>query len=134
MFGIGVALLSLVVPPTVRDCGVGTSVFKINSVSLTPADPKPGENVGLNLDYTVPSGVTVTGGQAKYDITYNFLPLSPTIEPLCQDIPCPLGPGTYLNTTYSTWPTGLSGTVNTKITWLDEAGKQLLCIGIVAKV
>ena len=134
MFGIGAALLSLIVPPTVRDCGAATSVFKINSVSLTPADPKPGEKVGLNLDYTVPSGVTVTGGQAKYDITYNFLPLSPTIEPLCQDIPCPLGPGTYLNTTYSTWPTGLSGTLNTKITWLDEVGTQLLCIGIVAKV
>ena len=134
MFGIVASLLSLTAPPTVRDCGLGTSIFKINSVNLTPADPKPGESVALNLDYTVPSDVIVTGGQTRYDITYNFLPLAPTIEPLCQNIPCPLGPGTYLNSTYSTWPTGLSGTVNTKITWLDEVGTQLLCIGIVAKV
>jgi hypothetical protein len=128
------ALLALAVAPTLRDCGAGTSVFKINSLSLTPADPKPGEKVGLNLDYTVPAGVTVTGGQAKYDVTYNFIPLAPTTEPLCQNIPCPLGPGSYVNTTYSTWPSGSSGTVNTKITWADEASKQLLCIGIVAKV
>jgi hypothetical protein len=134
MFGIVASLLSLTAPPTVRDCCLGTSIFKINSVNLTPADPKPGESVALNLDYTVPSDVIVTGGQTRYDITYNFLPLAPTIEPLCQNIPCPLGPGTYLNSTYSTWPTGLSGTVNTKITWLDEVGTQLLCIGIVAKV
>jgi hypothetical protein len=127
-------LLALVVAPTVRDCGVGTSVFKINSVSLNPTDPKPGEKVGMNLDYTVPSGVTVTDGVAKYDITYNFIPLAPTTEPLCQNIPCPLGPGNYVNTTYSTWPTGIRGTVNTKITWADETSKQLLCINIAAKV
>ncbi len=133
MLGL-IGLLSLVVPPTIRDCGVGTSVFTINSLSLTPADPKPGDQVGLNLDYTVPPGVVITGGQAKYDVTYNFIPFSPTVEPLCQDVPCPLGPGTYKNTSYSAWPTGLSGTVNTKITWLDEVDTQLLCIGISAKV
>jgi hypothetical protein len=133
MLGL-VGLLALTVAPTVRDCGTSATLFKINSLSLTPADPKPGEKVGLNLDYTVPAGVTVTGGQAKYDITYNFIPLSPTVEPLCQNIPCPLGPGSYVNTTYSTWPSGIRGTVNTKITWVDEASKQLLCIGIAAKV
>jgi len=131
MVGI-LSMIALSVAPTIRDCGVGTSVFKINSVSLTPTDPMPGELVAMNLDYTVPSGVTVVDGQAKYDITYNFMPFSPTIEPLCQDIPCPLGPGTYMNSTYSTWPSDLSGTVNTKITWLDMTGTQLLCIRLTA--
>jgi len=133
MLGL-VSLLALTIAPTVTDCGLDKSVFKVNSVGLLPLDPKPGERVAMNLDYTVPPGVTVTAGQAKYEITYNFIPITPTIEPLCQNIPCPLGPGTYVNSTYSNWPTGITGTVKTKITWADETGKQLLCIGIVAKV
>jgi hypothetical protein len=87
----------------------------------------------MDIDYTVPEGFTVKDGQAKYAITYNFIPLSPTIEPLCQNIPCPLSSGTYQNKTSSTWPSGVSGSVNTKITWADETGAQLLCINLAAK-
>ena len=132
-----VSLLSLalvVLPPVLTNCGTATTVFKINSMSLSPANPIPGELVALNLDYTVPEGVMVTGGQATYAVTYNFLPLAPTIEPLCQNIPCPLGAGTYQNSSSSTWPTGLSGSVNTKITWADDTGTPLLCINLAAKV
>jgi hypothetical protein len=122
------------VPPTVKDCSSGTSVFALNAVGLVPADPTPGETVTLHLEYTVPSGVTVTDGTAKFAATYNFIPLSPTTEPLCQDIPCPLGPGRYMNNTLSTWPSGLSGTLVSTLTWQDTSGKQLLCISITAKM
>jgi hypothetical protein len=127
------SLLTIITPPILTNCGTAATVFKINSMSLTPVNPVPGELVTMNLDYTVPEGFTVTDGETKYAITYNFLPLAPTIEPLCQNIPCPLGGGTYQNKSYSTWPTGVSGSVNTKITWTDEVGTQLLCIGLAAK-
>ena len=87
----------------------------------------------LNLDYTVPPGLTVVDGDATYSVTYNFLPLSPTVEPLCQNIPCPLESGRYVNHSSSVWPTGLSGSLDTKIVWTNEMSAQLLCMSISAK-
>ena len=127
------AALILISPPVVNDCGGGSSLFKLNSVSLSPTDPAPGSSVSLNLDYTVPDGLTVNDGTSTTAVSYNFIPFAPTVEPLCQDIPCPLGPGRYSNSTNSTWPSGLSGTVRTTMTWADENAATLLCIGIVAK-
>lgn len=127
------AALILISPPVVNDCGGGTTLFKLNSVSLSPADPPPGSSVSLNLDYTVPAGLTVNDGTSTTAVSYNFIPFAPTVEPLCQDIPCPLASGRYYNSTNSTWPTGLSGTVRTTMTWADQNSVKLLCIGIVAK-
>jgi len=118
----------------VTDCGGGKSVFTISALSLAPAQPVAGENVSLHLEYSVPAGVTVTAGEARYAVTYNFIPLTPTVEPLCRNIPCPLSTGSYSNTTYMLWPSGLSGSLTTKITWVDPTAKQLLCINIVASV
>jgi hypothetical protein len=117
----------------INDCAVGKSVFSMKAVTLLPADPVPGENVTLHLEYVVPAGVTITDGTAQYDVSYNFIPFSPTIESLCYDVPCPLGPGLYMNDTISQWPTGLSGTLVTKITWFDLLKNVLLCISIQAK-
>ena len=119
---------------TVSDCGAGTSVFSLKAASLTPANPSPGENVVLHIEYLVPTGTTITDGTSQYDVTYNFIPFSPTIEPLCYDIPCPLGPGLYMNDTISQWPTGLSGSVTTMMRWFDLAKRVLLCVRIQAKV
>ena len=127
-------ILSTAAAATVKDCGAGKSVFSILAVAITPIDPVPGENVTLHLEYSVPAGTTVTDGTSQYDVTYNFIPFSPTVEPLCYDIPCPLGPGIYSNDTISQWPTGLSGTVVTKLTWFDLVKNVLLCLSIQAKV
>ena len=118
--------------PVVKDCGAGKSLFSIQALSLQPAQPVPGENVSLHLDYSVPAGVTINGGEARYAVTYNFIPLTPTVEPLCKNIPCPLSSGSYSNTTYMLWPSGLSGNLVTKITWLVVTLKQLLCIQLTA--
>lgn len=118
----------------ISDCGGGKSLFSIKALSLAPAQPVAGENVSLHLEYTVPNGLTVTGGEARYAVTYNFIPLTPTVEPLCRNIPCPLSTGSYSNTTYMLWPSGLSGSLNTKITWVDVNARQLLCVNIVANL
>ena len=118
----------------VVDCGAGKSLFTINALSLEPAQPVPNENVSLHLDYSVPAGLTINGGDAKYAVTYNFIPLTPTVEPLCKNIPCPLPSGSYSNTTYMLWPSGLSGSLVTKITWTDTSARQLLCISITASL
>ncbi len=114
----------------VSDCAPGASVFTVNSVSLEPAVPIPGQNVTLTLDYTVPDGVTVTGGETEYDITWNYIPFEPSYEPLCQDIPCPLGSGRYTNRSTSVWPDSVSGYVTSQMKWLNEAKEILLCVEI----
>ena len=126
--------LYAVLNATLKDCSSGTSVFTINSMSLDPPNPSPGQKTAFFLDYTVPPNTLVTDGTTRYEVTYNFLPFSPTIEPLCANVPCPLGPGRYLNTSYSTWPTGLSGTLMTRMKWLDPVGTLLICTEISSKV
>lgn len=122
----------LAAPPTVKDCGGGKTRFVLNTVSLSPLNPSPNDAVTLHLDYTVPPGTLVTGGEAKYSATYNFIPLTPTVEPLCSNIPCPLGPGRYVNSTVSTWPSGLTGSLTTTLRWSDDAATSLLCVSIAA--
>lgn len=118
---------------TVEDCGAGSSIFKINSVTLDPPAPTPGQNMTLFLDYTVPDGVSVVGGQAEYDVTWNFIPLEPSVEPLCLDIPCPLGPGRYQNQSTSLWPDSVSGYITSQMKWFDEANSLLLCVEIAGQ-
>jgi hypothetical protein len=118
---------------TVKDCSSGNALFGLDKLSISPVNPNPGDSVTLHMQYTVPSGIILTGGTAKYAINYNFLPLQPVIEPLCENVPCPLGPGVYTNDTVTTWPTDVSGTINTQMTWLDTNSTLLLCVLISGK-
>ena len=122
-----VATLFSLSTSSVSDCAAGKSVFQINSQGFSPEPPVAGENVTLWIDYTVPEGVTVNGGNAKYSITYNGIPFPSSSEDLCTQITCPQVPGTYNITSTSEWPSGLSGKIVTKIQWYDESGNELLC-------
>ena len=126
---------------TLKDCGAGTSLFHLDAAKLDPADPAPGAPVDLTLSYTVPAGVTIREGTAEYDVTVNYIPMTPYTEPLCQDVPCPIHAGSYTNTTRSTWPTGVHGLVVNKMIWkgaamkagAPEAAETLLCLQITTK-
>ena len=135
MFKVIAAYIATVLSSTgVKDCSTGKEAFKVNAVTLAPSVPVPGQNVTLHLDYTVPSGMVVTDGLATYATTYNFIPLTPTTEPLCANVPCPLSSGTYANDTTTLWPTGLSGTLVSRMSWADSTNAPLLCIEISGKV
>ncbi len=122
-----VATLFSLSSSSVSDCAAGKSVFQINSQGFGPEPPVAGQNVTLWIDYTVPDGVTVNGGQAKYSFTYNGIPFPASTEDLCTQITCPQVPGTYNITSTSEWPSGLSGKIVSKIQWYDESGNELLC-------
>lgn len=124
------ALAALATGATVKDCGGGATVFTVNKVGIDPVNPTSGQEVSLLLDYTVPEGVTVTDGLTTYQVTLNFIPFAPSTNPVCQDIPCPLGPGSYTNITKSTWPSGVSGTFTSKMIWRDQDSRDLLCIAV----
>jgi hypothetical protein len=119
---------------TLKDCGVDTAVFTINSMSMIPPVATPGLSSQLYLEYVVPAGTTITDGTTKYEYSFNGIPFTPVIEPLCQNVPCPLGPGLYPNTSQVDWPTGVSGKVKTRMSWLDLDSTILLCLDTTASL
>lgn len=121
---------------SVTDCSNGVSLFKLTSMSFLPDPTVPGQNSTLLLSMTVPEEITVAAGaSATYTTTYNFIPFSPTVDPLCDvTVPCPITVGS-LNT-YSSFPIDptLSGTLQIKIEWKDMISRQLLCVLIKTKL
>ena len=115
----------------VSDCTKASpSRFTIQSLSLTPDQVSPGQNVTLGLLYTNPT--LVTDGTVTTTVTYNSIPLTPTVEPLCKSVVCPLQPGQHDGGVSYLFPSGLSGTVVTKIVWA-VADVQVLCLQLTVK-
>lgn len=117
---------------TLKDCGVDTALFTINYMSADPPTVTSGQPTRLSLVYVVPADTLITDGTAKYEYSFNGIPFTPTVEPLCQNVPCPLGPGIYPNTTLIDWPTGVSGKVKSRMSWLDVDSTLLLCLDVTA--
>jgi len=112
---------------SIINCGTPMTKFMIQSLSQSPIDViKSGENLTLNLFYT--NYETILSGSTTTSVTYNFIPLNPTIAPLCDSILCPLEPGTHDGSTSAVFPSGLSGTVSTTIRWKNDVNEELLCI------
>ena len=129
-FGLLVGLANA----TVSDCGAGKSVFTINSQGFGPDPPIVGENATLWIDYTVPDGVTVDAGTAKYSITLNGIPFPATNDDLCTQVVCPQVPGTTNLTSASIWDGGVSGKIVSKIEWFDTSNQLLLCSQLTLRI
>ena len=116
----------------IKDCSNPTSLFKFNALGFWPDPAIKNENSTISFAYTTP-GPTVTAGTAKYSYTYNFIPLSPTTTDLCTQTTCPIEPGTYNQSSSSTFP-DVSGSLTIKVEWFNPDGAQLLCAQINTKV
>lgn len=137
MFGrlLPVLLLSTIAQATITDCGLTKSLFKLNAAGFWPDPAVQNDNSTVSLDYTVPEGVTINEGTVKYSLTYNFIPLSPTVEQLCvKNVECPIISGTFNRSTSSTFPSGVSGSMNIKSEWFGPTNNLLLCYQIKTKV
>lgn len=117
----------LPVAPQVIDCGKGKSLFLINSQDFQPNPPIVGQDATLWIDYTVPEGVSIAAGTAKYSITLSGIPYPATVDDLCADEICPQVSGTYNITNIQSWSGGVSGKIVSKIEWFDTASSLLLC-------
>ena len=126
-------LLASVCFGSVTDCSNGDSLFKLTSMSFSPDPTVAGENSTLLLSMTVPQ--EITDGTAIYTTTYNYIPFSPTVDPLCDvTVPCPILVGDLH--TYSSFPIdpSLSGSLQLKIEWKDLNSLPLLCVLIKTKI
>jgi hypothetical protein len=110
----------------IRDCGTDT-LFKITELSQTPETiVHAGENFTLTLKYEVP--YEIIGGRRETSVSLNFIPLGTKEENLCESVECPLEPGAHDGSTWAFFPSGVSGTLVSKINWYDEKENHLLCL------
>lgn len=134
MFSLLLALVAPLVNASVKDCATPDALFKMTSMSFSPDPPVKGQNSTLLLSMNVPS--EVVGGTVTYSPTYNFIPLSPTTEGLCTNVPngCPIRVGKLDTVSSMPFDPSLSGTLVLKIEWKDLSKKQLMCVSVTAKV
>lgn len=128
IFRLALALLGLgATLGTVSDCGAGKGLFTITELSQDPAsNVVAGQNVSLTLKYTSPE--EISGGTATTSVTLNFIPFSPSVEDLCTKATCPITVGEHDGSSWGLFPSGVTGTVVSKVEWKDPSGRLLLCI------
>lgn len=115
---------------SISDCG---SAFQITQLSLTPDPPVQGQPVFLTLTFNNNEAAPITAGTATTSVSLNGLPLSPTVQPLCDATECPIPTGPNNRSTNTTWP-AVSGKIISQLTWEDSARKTLLCLLTQVKV
>jgi hypothetical protein len=118
-----------------RDCSSESAKFSVTDLVFKPSSPVAGEPVSLTLGFEAPAGTYITGGTATTKTTFNFIPLAPSSSDLCSNVQCPITGGAHTNTTITTWPSGMTaGSFNSKTTWTDLGGSELLCMEMYGRV
>lgn len=122
------ALISLgAILTTIRDCGNGQGRAALLAFDSEPLNPVAGDNVTLWIAYDLPAP-EITGGTATYSFTYNGIPFPATVDPLCEQTMCPKSTGFNNETTWSLFPSGISGKVVSKIQWNDQNDDLVWCV------
>lgn len=120
-------LLGLLAFTTMKDCGN----FLGRATNLTfdsyPLTPKAGDNVSMWIGYTLEEP-PITGGIATYSYSLNGIPFSPTKEDLCTQTSCPKELGFHNETSYSIFPSGISGKIISTIQWHDQNDELVWCV------
>jgi len=116
---------------SIEDCSKGGSVLQLTALDLIPAVPVIGDPVIMKVQFNNP-GPVITSGTVTTAIKYSFIPITPTVEELCINTPCPIVSGFNDRSTNSTWP-DITGNLESTITWKGDNGSELLCIKVSIK-
>lgn len=111
----------------IRDCGNGKGRAALVGFDSQPANPVAGDNVSLWVAYDF-AAPAITGGTATYAVSLNSIPFTPTIDDLCTQTSCPKDPGMYNETSWSTFPSGITGKIKSTITWKDQNNDLVWCV------
>ena len=120
---------SIVTKFVVSSCGDSTDLMQNVVLSVEPKLPQTDYTLYLNGDLSQ----TITKGTSIYEITYNFIPISPTTEDLCTEInssniSCPLLNGFISSESKGTIPVALSGSLTIKNKWFNNDQNKILCM------
>jgi hypothetical protein len=118
---------------SLRDCGNPvTDQAVVTGFGFSPVNPVAGEPTELWVAYDLKS--QITGGTATYSFTLNGLPFTPTVDDLCTQTVCPKDVGSYNETSKSTFPSGVSGKIVSKITWKNQNDEPVWCLESTFKI
>jgi hypothetical protein len=113
-----------------NSCGKTTDIAQNIVLDVDPILPQADYTLYLNADFSK----EVNKGSSKYTVTYNFIPLTPTVNDLCieiasSNITCPLN-NHISSQSKGSIPTGLSGTTTIKNEWFtnDISQERILCM------
>ncbi len=120
-------LASLAILNSIRDCGNGEGRAALLGFDSQPSSPKPGDNVTLWIAYDLPAP-PITGGTATYSFSLNGIPFTPTVNPLCDETECPKETGFNNESSWSIFPSGVSGKIVSKIEWHDQDDALVWCV------
>ena len=127
------ALIYLASTVTLRDCGNRNSdQATITSMGFNPSNPMPGANTTLWVAYDLKT--PITGGIAKYSVTLNGIPFTPTTDDLCTQTVCPKSIGTYNESSSSLFPNSISGKIVSKIQWTNQDNLPVWCLESTFKI
>ena len=133
IIAFGLASFFSLTSSEVTNCGVGKSIFQIQEQSFSPEPPVANQPYDYWFTYIVPDGVEVDAGTAKYSLSLNGIPFTPSTEDLCTQTACPKVAGFYNESSSDTWPSGISGKVVSKLEWYDANNNLLLCSQVTEK-
>lgn len=112
---------------TLRDCGNPlTDQAVITGYGFNPSDPSPGDPTELWVTYDLKS--PITAGNATYSFSLNGIPFSHTVDNLCTQTECPKEIGSFNETSHSTFPSGVSGKIVSKIQWTNQDDQPVWCL------
>eukprot|EP01138_Halocafeteria_seosinensis_P010298 gb/GECG01010516.1/.p1 GENE.gb/GECG01010516.1/~~gb/GECG01010516.1/.p1 ORF type:complete len:173 (+),score=14.58 gb/GECG01010516.1/:1-519(+) len=115
-------------------CTSDNAIAKDVQVSLSPSNPKPGDDYTLHVSYDL-GDHKVEGGKAVYEAKLNGFPVVDQTDDLCKDLkngptPCPLS-GQVDSKVKQTVPSDLPhGDLKSSITYKDQDGKEIVCFEI----
>ena len=119
-------LRALVALSTIKSCGTGRATLL--GFDSQPANPVGGDNVTLWVAYRL-SAPAITNGTATYKISLNGVPLNPTVDPLDTQTTLPKEPETnYNETSWSIFPSGITGKIVSQILWADQDSAPVWCV------
>jgi hypothetical protein len=126
-----IALLAASV--TLKDCGNPTTdQAVVTGFGFSPSNPVPGDLTELWVTYDLKT--PITGGTSTYSVTLNGIPFPATKEDLCTQTSCPKDIGSYNETSHSTFPSGVSGKIISKIQWKNQDSQPVWCLESTFKI
>lgn len=118
---------------SLRDCGNPvTDQAEITGFGFSPINPVAGDPTELWVAYDLKT--PITGGTSTYSITLNGIPFPATVDDLCTQTVCPKDVGVYNETSHSTFPSGVSGKIVSKIQWKNQNNEPVWCLETTFKI
>ncbi|KAF9785545.1 ML domain-containing protein [Thelephora terrestris] len=120
------------------DCGIATDIVTINSLTVSPDPPKPGQDITVTVDATT-SEVIEEGAYADVTVKLGLIKILRKTFDLCEEarnanatVQCPVEKGHYVITQTASLPKEIPpGKFNVAVQGYTANDEDMLCVNMV---